>query len=102
MVPLKKEIYKILTDNIDTIRGYGVKRIGLFGSCVRETNQESSDIDLLVEFYRDKKTYDNYFDLSEFLESVLHTKIDLVTVESLSPYFASEVMKEVEYIEIAA
>ena len=38
-------------------RGYGVKRIGLFGSYARQAENEDSDIDIVVEFEADKKTY---------------------------------------------
>jgi len=36
-------------------RGYGVKRIGLFGSYARQAENEDSDIDIVVEFEADKK-----------------------------------------------
>ncbi|RLB87468.1 MAG: nucleotidyltransferase, partial [Deltaproteobacteria bacterium] len=36
------------------IRRFGVKKIGLFGSYVRNEERRGSDIDLLVEFERGK------------------------------------------------
>ena len=35
----------------------GVKQLGLFGSTVRESNTESSDVDILIDFEDDKETY---------------------------------------------
>ncbi len=32
----------------------GVKQLGLFGSTVRESNTESSDVDILIDFEDDK------------------------------------------------
>jgi hypothetical protein len=37
-----------------------------------------------------------------FLEEVLQHKIELVTVESLSPYLGPHILKEVEYASLAA
>ena len=37
---------------------YGVQRIGLFGSCVRERQRKKSDVDLLVSFSRDIDLFD--------------------------------------------
>ena len=38
----------------------GVKQLGLFGSTVRESNTESSDVDILIDFEDDKETYSNF------------------------------------------
>ena len=52
---------------IDVIRGYGVKRIGVFGSYASGKQKPDSDIDVLVEFEKGKKTFDNYiWNLSSF------------------------------------
>ena len=37
-------------------------------------------------------------ELSLFLEEVLEHRIELVTVESLSPYIGPHILKEVEYV----
>ena len=50
---LSKEFIKQnLVDNRETLRKYGVKRIGLFGSYVRGTATAGSDIDIVVELER--------------------------------------------------
>jgi len=36
---------------------FGVKRIGLFGSYVKNQQNEESDLDFLVEFKKGKKTF---------------------------------------------
>lgn len=43
--------------NADVLKRYGVKQIGLFGSLVRDEGKESSDIDLLVDFEKEKKHF---------------------------------------------
>ena len=50
------EILKKIEKNRDKIRGFGVKRIGLFGSYTRGKQNERSDIDILIEFEKGKKT----------------------------------------------
>ena len=80
------------------IESFGVKRLGLFGSFVRQDQDSRSDIDLLVEFEPDKKTFDNFIHLSFLLENLLEHRIELVTAESLSPYIKPHITEEVEYV----
>jgi uncharacterized protein len=97
MVNSKQDILKTLKQSQSQLRSLGVRRIGLFGSFVRNEQAADSDIDLLVEFEADQKTFDNFMELSFFLEEALGHKIDLVTTESLSPYIGPYILKEVEY-----
>ncbi|MEW5758842.1 MAG: nucleotidyltransferase family protein [Candidatus Omnitrophota bacterium] len=94
----KEDVLSIIRDNQDKIKTFGVKKLGLFGSFVRKEQTVQSDIDLLVEFYRDKKTFDNFVHLSFLLEDLLKQRIELVTNESLSPYIKPNIMREVEYV----
>ena len=48
------EILKKLKENREKIRKFGVKRIGLFGSYIRNEQKKESDIDVLVEFEKGK------------------------------------------------
>jgi predicted nucleotidyltransferase len=98
----KQDVLKILHQNRERLRGFGVERIGLFGSFVREEQHPDSDIDLLVEFAAEQKTFDAFMDLVFFLEEILQHKVELVTVESLSPYLGPHILKEVEYAPLAA
>jgi hypothetical protein len=102
MIKTKQDILKILDQNRSHLRALGVRRIGLFGSFVRGEQRPDSDIDLLVEFEAGQKTFDSFMELSFFLEDVLEHKIELVTVESLSPYLGPHILKEVEYAALAA
>jgi uncharacterized protein len=93
----KSALIKVLKENQQTIKGYGVKKLGIFGSFVRNEQKDTSDIDLLVEFEPDKKNYDNFIGLNFFLEDKTNREIELVTLESLSPYIGPHILKEVEY-----
>jgi len=99
MALAKQDILKKLGENLERIKGYGVKRLGLFGSYVRNEQKGGSDVDVLVEFERGMKTFDNYMELKFFLEDLLKRKVDLVTYDSLKPRIKPYVMREVEYAE---
>lgn len=94
----KAEIKKFILDNRGTIEGYGAKQLGIFGSFVRGEQTKESDVDLLVSFKKEKKTYDNFIDLAYFLEDGLGREVELVTDKSLSPYIGPYILKEVEYV----
>ena len=73
----------------------GVKQLGLFGSTVRESNTESSDVDILI----DKETYSNFLLACEILEKLFdRLKVDIVTLKGLSPFIGQQILKEVEYV----
>ncbi len=93
----KVQILKIIHTHSSEIKQYGVKQLGLFGSFVKQTQKKKSDVDILVEFQKGKKTFDNYMDLKFFLESLLHRKIDLVLKKTIKPRLKTSILKEVEY-----
>ena len=65
----KKEIIKRIEDNKYKIKKFRVKKIGLFGSYLKNKQTKKSDIDFLVEF--EKVTADNFFELLFFLEKLI-------------------------------
>jgi uncharacterized protein len=93
----KKIIMRSIQDNLDEIKRYGIRRIGVFGSFVRSSQSEKSDIDVLVEFYPGKKSFDNYMELKFFLEKLLHRKVDLVIKDAIKPRIRSYILDEVLY-----
>lgn len=97
----KKNIISIIQENRDKIKAFGVKKLGLFGSFVREQQRSDSDIDFLVEFQPDQKTFDNFIQLSFFLEDKLKQPVELVTTESLSPYLGPYIIEEVEDVSLS-
>lgn len=101
-MPTKDDVWSAIKSNQNRIKALGVKRLGLFGSFVREEQRRDSDIDLLVEFEQDKKTFKNFMALSFLLEDILNRQIELVTAESLSPYIRPYIVKEVEYVPFAS
>ena len=102
MVKTKQDIFSVLELNRLRLRALGVKKIGLFGSFLRGEQRPDSDIDLLVQFEPGQKSFDNFIELSFFLEEVLQHRTELVTAESLSPYLGPHILREVEYAGLAA
>jgi predicted nucleotidyltransferase len=90
-------ILKQIEEHKKTIKRYGVKEIGLFGSYVRDEQQTKSDIDILVEFEKGKKTFDNYMSLKFFLEDLFNCKVDLVIAETIKPKLKSNILESVKY-----
>ena len=97
----KADILRIINEQQEKIRSFGVRRCGLFGSFRHDEITPTSDVDLFVEFEPDQKTFLNYVNLSFFLEEILGRKVELVTPESLSPYLAPDILNEVEYVVAA-
>lgn len=93
----KKEILKNILEGKEQIRKYGVKKIGLFGSFIRNQQSEKSDVDILVEFEKGTKTFDNYMELKFFLEKLLGCRVDLVIADALKPEIKPHIMREIEY-----
>ncbi|MCT1905065.1 type VII toxin-antitoxin system MntA family adenylyltransferase antitoxin [Oceanobacillus sojae] len=90
----QKEILDELSKNLNIWKGkYGVKRIGLFGSYSRGDFNESSDIDVIVEFNDLDLSFDNYMDLKFELEDYFQKPVDLVILEDIKPALKHNVLK---------
>lgn len=98
----KEQVFALLRKHSPQLRLYGVKRCGLFGSFVRGEQDSASDVDILVEFEEGQKSFDNFMQTAFFLEDVLERKVDLLTLESLSPYIGPRILSEVEHASIRA
>lgn len=101
-VQTKEDIVRALRQNWRQFEALGVQRLGLFGSFVRGQQRADSDVDLVVEFRPGRKTFDNFMNLSAQLEDLLQRRVELVTTESLSPHIGPKILKEVEYVTLAA
>lgn len=97
MIEGKAELFALIGKHEAELKQFGVRRWGLFGSFVRGRPNEESDVDILVEFEQDKKSFDNFMKLASFLEQQLGRRVELVTPESLSPHIGPYILREVEY-----
>lgn len=60
---------------------FGVRKIGLFGSYVKGKPDETSDIDIVVEFAHPIGF--RFFDFVDYLESVLGQRVDVLTTAGI-------------------
>ncbi|MHA8080244.1 nucleotidyltransferase family protein [Aquirufa regiilacus] len=96
----KQDLLEVLYQHGTIIKSYGVTSMGIFGSFIKETQTESSDVDLLVDFEPSKKSFDNFMDLSFFLEDLLGRNVELVTTQSLSKFIGPHILKEVQDVSL--
>lgn len=78
---------------LQTAAQYGVRRVRIFGSVARGTDDEQSDIDFLVELAPDR----SLLDLGGFLyevSSLLGTEVDVVTEKGLQRRIREQVLAE--------
>ena len=63
---------------------FSIKNLNLFGSVARRDDNNDSDIDILVEFY---KTPDllTFIEIEEYLSKTLNQKVDLLIKRKLKP-----------------
>ena len=91
------KIIELINKNQNDIQKYGVKRIGLFGSFLTNKQKSDSDIDILVEFKKGEKTFDNYMDLKFYLENLFKHDVDLVIKDALKVKLRSKILRSVKY-----
>jgi hypothetical protein len=78
-------------------RQNGIRRLAVFGSALREHFGRDSDIDLIVEFEKDRiPSLFGMARLERELSGIFGRKVDLRTPEDLSPYFRHRVLAEAE------
>ncbi len=92
-----EKIIKEIEKRKEKIKGYGVRKIGVFGSVLKGKLTKKSDIDILIEFKN--LSFDNYAEVIILLEKLFKRKIDLITESSLRPEMAY-VKKEAEYARL--
>jgi predicted nucleotidyltransferase len=98
----KEEVFSRIRKESPAITALGVRRIGVFGSFIKDSVHFKSDIDICVEFNSGKKNYDSFMELYFLLEQLLGRKIELVTPESLSKHIGPHILKEVQYVPISS
>ena len=76
---------------------FGVTKLLLFGSTVRDTADDQSDVDIMVTF-DGPATSKRYFGLLFYLEDLLDCTVDLVTEKALRPELRPYVEKEGIYV----
>ncbi len=90
---MKTHIEEIKRKIIPILQRYGVKKVGLLGSCVRGEVREDSDIDILVEIRKDISLFD-FVGIKLEIEETLERKVDLVEYSTIKPLLKERILKE--------
>ena len=92
------EINGILSRELPVLQNkFGVRELGVFGSCVRDEQTASSDVDLLVSFERPVGLL-TFMKLENHLAGLLGVKVDLVSRKALKPAIGRRILSEVRFV----
>jgi len=94
----KLSLLSLLKANGQKLRSFGVLNLSLFGSFITGKFDADSDVDLLIEFDPQQKSFDNFMDLSFFLEDLLGRRVEIVTPQSLNNYIGPHILKQAENV----
>ena len=82
------------------LQNLGVRRVALFGSTARGDARPDSDVDLLLEFDKGRKTFDAFMDAADILEDTFPVPVDVLTLESFDDRRRVRIRSEAVYFEI--
>lgn len=90
----REQAIKLLTQHKpELVKRFGVTRLALFGSTVRNEARPDSDIDIVVAF-DSPATSAKYFGVQFYLEDELGAPVDLVTENAIRPELRFYIEKE--------
>jgi len=80
----------------ELVEGYGLTRLGIFGSVARDEAIDSSDVDVVVEMPPDMFARVN---LKEELEMIFSSKVDVVRYwQRMNHYLKRRIDREAYYV----
>ena len=101
-VNTKKELTSTIINHQDEIKKYGVEKLGIFGSFVKDKATNTSDVDFFVEFAPEYKTLKNFIGLATLLSRLTGRRTEIVTPQSLNKFIGKYILQEVEYVPFTA
>ena len=75
---------------------YPIKSLAIFGSYARKEQKDESDLDLMVEF--NGKIGIRFIDLAEEIETVIGTKVDLVSRMGIKDKYYQSIQSDLIYV----
>jgi predicted nucleotidyltransferase/DNA-binding XRE family transcriptional regulator len=85
-------VARVRSHGVELRDGFGVSKLGVFGSFADARQTENSDVDCLVEFERSSS---DTRELEEYLRRVLGREVDVTTEERLRWEIRADVTREV-------
>jgi predicted nucleotidyltransferase len=80
---------------------YKVKSIAIFGSYARSEQKETSDIDILIDYYEPVSLL-KLIELENYLSDLLGVKVDLITKNSIhNPYVKKSIEEDLIHIWVS-
>ncbi|MDQ3399097.1 MAG: nucleotidyltransferase family protein [Deinococcota bacterium] len=89
----RNEVLDILARHRPKLSAMGVASLALFGSVARNEAEGDSDVDLLVSFDRPVGFF-HFLEVKDYLETVLKTRVDLVTEDALKKQLRERILAE--------
>ena len=69
----------------DFCKKWGIVKLSVFGSILRDDFRPDSDVDFLAEFDSSRRyTFSTYFDMDDELEHIVGRKVDLLNAKVLA------------------
>jgi predicted nucleotidyltransferase len=92
-----QEIKNILDNHKGRLfRDYPIKSMAIFGSYSRREQNDSSDLDILVEF--SDKIGVRFIDLADELENIIGFKVDLVSKNGIKEKYLKSIDSDLIYV----
>ena len=95
MTAVERLLQERRSDILQLATRHGARRVRIFGSIIRGTATENSDIDLLVAFEPDRSLLD-LIGFKQDLQELLGREIDVVSEGGLSPYLKDRILREAQ------
>ena len=95
MTTVEQLLHDRRTDILQLATRHGARRVRIFGSTIRGTATEGSDIDLLVAFEPDRSLLD-LIGFKQDLQDLLGRPVDVVSEGGLSPYLKDRILQEAQ------
>ncbi len=91
----KDQIIKKIKEILPFLKSeFGINKVGLFGSFVNGTQNDDSDIDIIVEF--EKPIGLAFMDMADYLEKILNRKVDILTPEGINSIRIEKIAQEIK------
>lgn len=96
----KKEILNYLQSNKEYYRtNFNVVKIGIFGSYSRDTQTDSSDIDIIFEFGENTTSiFDKKYELRKQLSNHFNKNVDICRERTIKSIFKDSILKEAIFV----
>jgi uncharacterized protein len=96
----KNEILNYLQSNKEYYRtNFNVVKIGIFGSYSRDTQTDSSDIDIIFEFGENTTSiFDKKFELRNQLSNHFNKNVDICRERTIKSIFKDSILSEAIFV----